>query len=92
MLAGLDFHSFTRREFDLSAVELVNTLDKERMRFVPYDRHSDHYSITFPFDLDITGDFNARIENPNILIRPDRDYLDGAFIGNFVLGRLSVFL
>jgi hypothetical protein len=68
----------------IKKVELVNTLDKGRMRFVPHARHSDHYSLTFPFDLDITGDFNARIENPNILIRPDRDYLDGAFIGNFV--------
>ncbi len=68
----------------LNKIELINTLDRGRMRFVPYSRHSDHYSLTFPFALDIESDFAARVENPNVMIRPDTDYLQGAFVGNFV--------
>jgi hypothetical protein len=68
---------------DIKRIEIINTLDKERMRFVPYDNHSDHYSFTFPFDLDVSSGFQVRIENPGILIRPDLDYLPGALIGNF---------
>lgn len=69
---------------DVKRIDLVSTLDRSRMQFVPYDKHSEHYSLTFPFDLDVTGDFRAHIENPNLMIRPDRDYLPGALVANFV--------
>jgi hypothetical protein len=68
----------------IKRVDLVNTLDKERMPFVPYEKHSEHYSITFPFAVDVSEGFRALIDNPNVLIQPDRDYLPGALVGNFV--------
>jgi hypothetical protein len=39
---------------DVKRIDLISTLDRSRMQFVPYDKHSDHYSLTFPFDLDET--------------------------------------
>jgi hypothetical protein len=69
---------------DIKRIDLVNSLDKGRMPFVPYARHSEHYYFTFPFDLDITDRFQVSIENPDMFIHPDRDYLPGAFVGNFV--------
>lgn len=69
---------------DVKRIDLSNTMDRSRMRFVPYADHSDHYSLCFPFDLALTGGSRARIENPNAVIRPDRDYLPGAYVGNFV--------
>lgn len=69
---------------DLKRIDLVNTLDRSRMRYVPYARHSDHYYLSFPFNIDVSSGFQARVENPNKLIRPDLDYLTGAFIGNMI--------
>jgi len=65
-------------------IDLANTMDRSRMRFVPFADHSEHYSLTFPFDLAVSEGAQAGIENPNAVIRPDRDYLPGAYVGNFV--------
>jgi len=69
---------------EVKRIDLTLTLDKAHMDSVPYADHSVHYSFCFPFELDVDRGFAALIDNPNLLLRPDRDYLPGAYVGNFV--------
>ncbi|MDJ0847805.1 MAG: glycosyl hydrolase-related protein [Myxococcota bacterium] len=65
----------------LPRVDIIDTIDRSAMAYVPYAEHSWHYSLTFPFDLDLR-ELSTRVETAaGFLSPPDFGYLPGAPMG-----------
>ncbi len=67
---------------DFPRFEIVNTIDRDLMDWVPQQTNFEYYAYTFPFDL---PNFDVYLESANGFINPKTDHLPGAPRGYFAI-------
>jgi hypothetical protein len=68
----------------LPRLDIINTLDRAAMAYVPLAEHSWYYNLTFPFNLDL-AQLVTRVETTaGFLAPPSVGYLPGAITGPLI--------
>ncbi|RMH01123.1 MAG: hypothetical protein D6702_12245 [Planctomycetota bacterium] len=64
-------------------LDFLGRFRRSALPFVPYDKHSEHYAVTFPFALQTPTEL--LVDGPGGRFRPGADSLPGAALGSFSL-------